>query len=455
MRSGRAATLTAAVAGFALSLLILSPGQYPFDAAYQLWQARTGAFNDTSPVAMTGLWALLLRVDPNPAVLLWVNLALLWTGLALCLAVAVRPLWLRLVALIVLGLAPLTLVEMAHLLSDAHFAALLTFATGLAAWGLAARRRGPLVAACAVLVYAACVRYNAPIAAVPFGGIAAQALVPAKARGWRAACGAAAALVLASALLGAGLDRTLAKERATLWPSLALWDLAAMSVASDTMLLPAFTRGPGLTADELVATGAFDPASNTLLYQKSRSGVRDGLGEAYSAAELRTLRRAWIASVLGHPGAYIRHRLRTTWLLIGPHRGPVHGVAYFEARSGYRDNPRLPQALVPAAQRRLYAIAASLTPTWWFSALPYLAASILALAAAARNDARGRVAIAAAASALAYTFPFVLLAPGAELRYLTWPIVAGPLALLLALASRRRRTQPAAWPARTVAATPR
>ncbi|MGH8801437.1 MAG: hypothetical protein ACREX6_03970, partial [Casimicrobiaceae bacterium] len=437
MRSGRTVALLAPAAGLAASLLVLHPGQYSFDSAYQLWQARSGAFNDTSPVAMTALWSLLLTLVANPASLLWVNLALFWAGLGLCVATVARSPWMRLVLLSLLGFAPLTLVEMGQLLSDAHLAALLTFATGLAAWGLARRQRTPLFVACAVLVYAGCVRHNAPIAILPFGAIAAQALLPARAEarerqipgdtgtndaralraiGWRTACGAALALALTSVVLGAALDRMLAREHATVWPSLALWDLAAISVAHETMLLPPFTHGPGLTADELVATGAFDPTSNTLLYQKSHSGVRDGLGESYSAPQLRALRRAWVAAALRYPGAYLRHRLRTLWLLIGPHRGAIQGTAYFEARTSYRDNPPLPAPFAPNAQRRLYALAASLVPTWCFAALPYLIASLLAITVAARHEVPGRVAIAVAVSAIVYTLPLALLAPAAELR---------------------------------------
>ena len=443
MKPARTIALVAPVAGLVAAALVLHPGQYSFDSAYQLWQARSGAFNDTSPVAMTALWSLLLRIGGNPAALLWLNLAMVWVGLGLAVATITRSAWWRFVLLAVLGFAPLSLVEMAQLLSDAHLAAVMTLATGLAAWGVSAQRRTPLLAACAALVWAGCVRHNAPIAILPFGGIAAQALRPARTgsapdavRGWGAACAAAIALCVVSVALSAAIDRALTREHATVWPSLALWDLAAISVASNAMLLPAFTRGAGLTPRELVDTGAFDPASNTLLYQKSRSGVRDGLGEPYSPPQLRALRRAWLAAVADHPYAYVAHRLCTLWLLIGPHRGSVQGVAYYEARTAFRDNPPLPEPVAPHAQRRVYAIAAALKPTWWFAGATYLAASLLAIAMAKWRRASGRVAIAVGVSAIVYTLPLVLLAPGAELRYLTWPIVAGPLALLFALASR-------------------
>jgi hypothetical protein len=177
--------------------------------------------------------------------------------------------------------------------------------------------------------------------------------------------------------------------------------------------------------------------SNTFLFRKSRSGVRDGLAEPYSQTELRELRAAWVDAVARYPAAYLRHRLRTFWQLIGPHRGAIQGIPYIVNRSAYRDNPPLPPIYAPAAQYRFYALAGALRPTWLFAALPYLlsAGVALVLAWVGGRGPGARLALCVSGSALLYAAGFVLLAPGAELRYLTWPIVAGPLALAFALAS--------------------
>ena len=150
-----------AAAGVLATIVVLYPGQYPFDSAYQLWQARNGQFNDQSPVAMTALWSLMLKVNANPASLLCLNLAMFWAGLTLCVvAISEMPL-VRAALLLALGMAPLTLVEMAHLLTDAHMAAVLMFATGLAAWGLTKGGRAPMLACLVLLIYAGVVRHNA------------------------------------------------------------------------------------------------------------------------------------------------------------------------------------------------------------------------------------------------------------------------------------------------------
>ena len=430
-----------AVAGALATIVLLYPGQYPFDSAYQLWQARSGHFNDVSPVAMTALWSGLLHLAHDPALLLGVNLAMFWTGIALCAAAISDRTWLRAVLVIVFGIAPLTLVEMAQLLSDAHLAAVMILASGLAARSVVTARRMPMWACLLLLVYAGCVRHNAVVAILPYGAMALLTLRPTCSRNWRGMTLGAVALGAISFVTGFALDRALAVERASVWPSIALWDLAAISVDRGTLLLPAFTHGAGLTVDELRRTGAFDPTSNTLLYQKAPSGVRDGLTDPYSGAERRVLGRAWIGAALGYPGAYVQHRLRTTWLLFGPHRGAIQGSAYFVARTAFRDNPPLPQPWARAAQARFYALANALRPGWLFAALPYLLSSALAftLGWMRRDRPTAALALTLASSALLYVATFVVFAPGAELRYLTWPIIAGPLALAFALSGRASR----------------
>lgn len=110
-------------AGALAAIVVLYPGQYPFDSAYQLWQARSGQFNDVSPVAMPALWSALLALGGGPALLLCVNLVMLWSGIALCVAAISESALGRAVLIIVFGMAPLTMIQMAHLLSDAHLAA--------------------------------------------------------------------------------------------------------------------------------------------------------------------------------------------------------------------------------------------------------------------------------------------------------------------------------------------
>lgn len=422
---------TAALFGATLSFAVLYPGQYPYDAAFQLWQARSGHYANVSPLAMPLLWSGLLSFGGNPASLLLVNIAMFWAGLALCAGVMRASPWLHCALVLFCGLLPLTLVQMAHLLTDTHLAAVLTLATGLVARGIARESRPACAVAVLLLVYAGCIRHNAIFAVLPYAVLIARA----RPVGQRVA----AVMLLGTATLTAAfaIDR-LAVERLTTWPTIALWDLAAISVETDTLLLPDFTHGPSLSVAELVDTGAFDPASNTHLFTRSRSGMAAGLSPAFSDLQLKSLRDHWLRAIVDHPRAYLRHRLRTWRLLLGLPTDGHRGVAYFVARQRHGDDPELPVALFPRWQDWLYRHAAILQSNGWFTALPALGLHALALAFAwrRRSDPMARLAATAAGSALLYASSFLLLAPGAELRYLTWPIVIAPMVLMLALAGR-------------------
>ncbi|HJU23856.1 MAG TPA: hypothetical protein VJ891_15225, partial [Casimicrobiaceae bacterium] len=167
---------------------------------------------------------------------------------------------------------------------------------------------------------------------------------------------------------------------------------------------------------------------------KSHSGVRDGVGEPYPAARLRELFVDWIEAAVRHPLAYAHHRLRTFKLLLGRHRGDAQALAYFVDRAGYRDNPPYSSPIAPEAQAAFYRLAAALRPTWLFAALPYVALDVVAFALAwsRRGRPEAQLALAIAGGALLYAAGYLPLAPAADLRYLTWTIVAAPIALAFA-----------------------
>ena len=439
-----------ALTGFGISLAVLYPGQYPFDSAFQIWQARSGEFSNITPVPMLGLWAILLRLSGNPASLFCVNLAMFWVGLGLA-ALAMRgPVSWRMVILIVCGLNPLSLVQMSHLLSDAHLAALLILALGLVASATRWQRNGLLWIAAALILYAGTIRQNALIAVLPLGALLATAWLQDHPASVRRMLLAATGTCLLAGALGFALDRALVVERRPLWPMLALWDLAAISVATDELQLPAFTHGAGLSTQELRDTGAFDPVTATSLFAHSRSGIGSGLDHPYPPEQRAELARVWLKSVLEHPRAWLAHRMRTMALLCGRHDAQPRGVAYYRDRAGFRDNPRLPEAWFPATQDAFYDVAARLSTGWVFSAMPYLlthaAVAVWAWLRRRRNDPA--LVIGTALSALLYTASFVVLAPSTELRYLTWPIVSAPLVLAFAIGMQRparnqRRSGPA------------
>lgn len=423
--------------GFGISLSLLYPGHYSFDSAYQYWQARTGKFSNVTPVPMIGLWSVLLDVFGNPASLLCLNLGLFWAGLGLCFASRTMPLALAATGIAVCGLSPLVLMQMGHLLSDAHVAALLVLATGLFATCRVGDSGYKVCFAFLLIVYAGCIRQNALAAVVPFGAVAASIMFPPPRL--RILLAGAVVTALITLAVSTAFDRTLAVERRPLWPMLAIWDLAAMSVASNQLLLPAFTHGPGLDVEELRETRAFDPVSAAPLFARSRSGMKSGLEGAFSVEQQRELAASWLSALRDHPSAYLGHRMRTSALLFGRHGSETSGLAYYPTQTSYRDNPELPARWNPSAHQYLVDLADRLVSTWFFSALPYLLIhlTIWVLAARRRQHPHATIVLGVTSSALLYSASFVILAPSAELRFLTWPIIAAPLVAMLWFAAPR------------------
>jgi hypothetical protein len=118
--------------------------------------------------------------------------------------------------------------------------------------------------------------------------------------------------VLALALLvlaiagGRAIDAS-ARRQIPVWPSLAQFDLAAISVASGTLHLPPFMHGPALDPADLAQ--AFRPWSNTPMLHGTRAGLRDPFEPPFEAAQLDALRTAWLDAIRQEPRAWLAHRL--------------------------------------------------------------------------------------------------------------------------------------------------
>jgi hypothetical protein len=268
-------------------------------------------------------------------------------------------------------------------------------------------------------------------AIVPLLGWAASLVLRPPGAGWRRVGLAVAllGLVVASGrVLDAGTQR-----RIPLWPSLAQFDLAAISVASGTLYLPPFMHGPALDPDDLAQ--AFRPWSNTPMLHGTRAGMRDPFEPGFDAAQLEVLRHAWLDAIRREPSAWFAHRWALTRALFGTHAPdwPL-ALVYVDAEAAYRDNPPL-RDNDGAVHRAVYKLAPRLVATPWLAAWPCLVLGLVAAPMAWRQRASlgGRIAVVLLASAWLYALPLTLFAPAAELRYLGWPCVASLLAFAACL----------------------
>lgn len=441
----RAAWATAAL-GAALTLVVFWPGLMSADSAWQYAQALDlRPLDDSVPPLMTLAWRLLDRLVPGPGAMFALLAAAWWGGIA----AVVSFLPLRRVAMIALvlgiGLFPPTFVVLGHVWKDvAMAAALLWAAAAILAHARARRARWRMLALLALAV-ACAMRHNAILAVLPLLAWLCwpASVAPAHAgnqvrgttRGERTRS-AMTFLLLASVLAAApGAFTHAVRARPTqAWTVVALWDLAALSIATERVLIPPGTTYLPVTVDEL--RSVYVPYANPPLFGLGKFYV--SLYVPYAPPKAHELQRAWLAAVAEHPVDYLRHRARLArYLLLGiPHELPRE-LVYVPARivpPGVAYAPPAVDADAPG-----FRLIEWLRPTPLFGGALYLALAAAALLAARGNNAHRPVVTALAASSWANALPLLVISGSAEFRYLAWSVLAALLACAFALVGRRAR----------------
>ena len=412
------------------------PGYLSWDSAYQWWQARGAALDPAHPPVMVHVWRAARSVLPDPGGMLALQAAVWWSALALFATAVGGGAWRRGATVAVLGLWPPLLALLPHLWKDVWMAGLFALAVACLAFDARTPRRAWRAGAVAALALGCAFRLNALPAALPLlAWIAWREATPASAphasRARRVARTALGTLALTAAtlLVAAGVNRTPGKDVAV-WPVIAMWDLAAVSIAEDRLLFPPDWIEPGLTVADLRRD--FVPYVNVPSFAHGQLKLNPWFDA--TPAQFAALRDAWLALPLHHPRAYAAHRLRLSAYLVGLRQAEhpdslviAPGVVAFD------DNPPL-AANAGALNRWLQPLLGRTVDTPVFAAWPYLAGA-LAIALAALGWRRGPVhrelAGAVAASALCLAAPLVVLSPSSDFRYLLWSVFAALLAAAL------------------------
>jgi len=423
----------AAAIGLALTLWAFYPGYVSQDSAEQYRQARTGELNTHHPPLMALVWMLTDRVIPGPGGIFVLFALVYWAGLALVAAHATRSRWAKVMAVLGIGLWPPMIGLLAHVWKDVGLLAAFLLASGLLIRESRRPSRVLLLAAFILIALGAGFRHNGLFAALPF--------MPYLAWRWlrpdRPVEKSARPRVIAVAALAAIAAVTLAQlpdylpqvERRSMWPTVALWDLAAVSVDEGRILIPDSLLRPGLTLQEIASN--FDPSTNTSTFQTNKIVL--SLWAPYTTTQNRDLLRAWLALPFEHRSAYWRHRWRLTCLLFGSgaQGRPVGQVLQPEYQQLAGNPPIVPNQ--SALNRPALIALGSVIRTPLFGGWLYLTLSVLVLVSCLRRSDRTRHALAAtiAASGLCYALPLTVLSGAADFRYLSWLVGASMVAALM------------------------
>ena len=423
----------AAAIGLAVTLWAFYPGYMSQDSAAQYLQARTGKLNTHHPPLMALVWRVTDGIVPGPGGIFGLFAAVYWIGLALVAERATNQRWAQVLAVLGIGWWPAMFGLLAHVWKDVGLLAALLFASGLLARESRYPSRLTLMLAFSAIAVSAGFRHNGLLAALPFMPYLAVRWFRSGPDGTRPS----RLRMVAAAALAAVVMATIAKvpdylpqvERRSMWPTVALWDLAAVSLEEGQILIPDSLLRPGLTLQELHSN--FNAFTNTSTFQSDE--IRLSLSEPYDATQNRDLLRAWLGLPFEHPAAYWRHRWRLTCLLFGSGaRGrPSFLVLQPEYQQLAGNPPIVPNRsdLNRLVLRFLFRVIG--TPL--FGGWPYLALSILVLVVCMSRPSRPRALLAAAiaASGLCYALPLSVLSGAADFRYLSWLVGASLVAALL------------------------
>lgn len=438
MKTGfsRAAPWLAALAGLCFVLLAFWPGYLSWDSAYQWWQARTGELDPTHPPVMVRIWQLSRAILPDPGGMLLLPLLLWWSALALFADALGGSTFRRTATVLLLGLWPPLLALQPHLWKDVWMTALFALAVACLAQDLREEHRGWRLGALVALLFACAFRFNALPAALPLLAWIAWREWP----GRRLRVAGATLVMALGVQLGAGvLNHVPGSRDMPVWPSVAMWDIAAVSIAEDRLLFPPDWVTPDLTVADLRRD--FQPYVNVPSFHSGQ--LRLNYYYDYTPEQFAELRTAWLALPRDHAMAYAMHRARLSSYLLG-FRQATHpdSLVLHPGVVAYKDNPIMARN-DGALNRWLQPVLDGLVDTPLFAPWPYLLGSLGVLSLALRRTRTSHRALAGTvgASSLMLALPLVVLSPSSDFRYLAWCVLAAGFAAVL-YGSRRSLSPP-------------
>jgi hypothetical protein len=406
------ATMVVAV-GWALTLFGFWPGWMSFDSGDQYAQVLSGRYNDIHPPLMAAVWALTNRVVPGPGGIFALHALAFWIGLVATLALRLTGWRLALVALSI-GFWPPIALMLGHVWKDVGMTAALLIATAAAMHWRRGGSRYYWVLAFAALMVAAAYRHNAITACLPLLILLFRRDTKSA---WPGVILRFSLAVLALFATPSVLTRIIGAEPKLAWPAVALFDIAAVSIATDQQRVPLEISAPSLTVDDLKTH--FKPWANPSIFDTGK--IKLSFFVPYGPRERSAVAGAWWRAVREQPQAWFAHRARLSkYLLFGPPAEAPRELAIVPLMM----LPPDADLEISPADNILARNEIAFADRWWrspvFWAAPYLLLGLVVAVSVWRSQTRWQPALVLCASAWAYALPLALVAGAAEARYLLW-----------------------------------
>jgi hypothetical protein len=229
--------------------------------------------------------------------------------------------------------------------------------------------------------------------------------------------------------------------------SLEIFDMTGIAFYSGD--LSVFGRGNSLTRQDLdrcytpILWDTLSPWGKCRFFWNRLAVSQDVQGveklDPMAAVEARPnpdLPNRWVASMLEHPLAYVRHRLAhfnaELYFLVQPDQADIEVIGA-QVRGEVLDAPA-PSTRRKPLYLRLYDVLT--TPAFWLA----IGAGLLILLASVKPPRRSagiEAALALVMSGLPYTCAYLIIGVGTDVRYQFWSMVATFTALVISLSGLR------------------
>lgn len=293
------------------------PGVGTYEVLQFAQQRKLPIMNDWKSPFIAGIYWLSEDLFQSTGPVLLAQQALFWSGLAMLVLNTLKSSLSRIIFFLCVAIFPPLWITQILLWKEAWTLSCLSFSIGAAFAYLRTGRVFYGIAAVLAAIILATTRHNAILLTLPTFYVAAQKLADQTTkttRIQRRGIMAAACITLLVVTLGfTWAVNKLGNQRCHIWHQILLWDLAAMSVLEDQMLVPVTFRKAGEDGSLDRIRSHFTHYNSDPLFFHERSPLKL-YGTAWSGCPerppLKMLLKSWYKTVFNHPGTYLRHRLR-------------------------------------------------------------------------------------------------------------------------------------------------
>ena len=302
---------------FAAMVFFFWPGVGTYEVLQFAQQRKLPVMNDWKSPFVAGIYWLSDDFFKSTGPVLLAQQALFWSGLALLVLNTIKGAYSRVIFFLFVAILPLIWITEILLWKEAWTLSCLSFSIGATFAYLRNKRAHYAIAAVLASIILAATRHNAILLTFPAFYVLSRKVadqITKSTKKQRRGILATAFIILMILTLGfSWVVNKKGKQRCHIWHQVLLWDLAAVSVLEDQMLIPAEFRKAGEAGSLDRIRSHFSYYNSDPLFFYNRSPLKL-YGTAWSgcneAPPLDMLLESWFKTVFNHPGAYMHHRLQ-------------------------------------------------------------------------------------------------------------------------------------------------